>query len=157
MKLLKVVIISLMMFLVSCSFDITKNDVDKIKDVFSEQLDNLYELYETGAKSILSDLSAEKAEKMLDELLAKIPEDKKEFVYKGLEKGVSLIENGKEILANELSMNVSVEGVYEEIEGFLESLSNIDARISVGDVIIEKTDDNYKLDCTINFFYENKK
>lgn len=156
MRILKTFVISLMLVLTSCSFNITEEHVDKVKNVFSEQLDNLYQLYENGAKDILADLSVEKAEEMLNGVLAKIPEDKKELVYKGIEKGVSLIEDGKEVLANELSIDVSLEGMQEEIENFLESLSNIDARISVGDVIIEKTDDNYKLDCTINFFYENK-
>jgi hypothetical protein len=157
MKIVKLLMISSMLLLLpACSFDINKNDVDKVKEVFSEQLDNLYYLYENNVKDILKDFSLEKAENMLNDILASIPEDKKELVYKGIEKGITLVEDGKEILANELSIDISVEGVKEEIEKVLESLSNIDARISVGDVIIEKTKDNYKLDCTINFFYENK-
>lgn len=152
----KILIVVSVLLLAACSFDITKNDVDKVKDIFSEQLDNLYYLYENNVKDILKDFSLEKAETMLNDVLASIPEDKKELVYKGIEKGITLVEDGKEVLANELSMDISVEGVKEEIEKILESLSNIDARISVGDVVIEKTDDNYKLDCTINFFYENK-
>ena len=128
-----------------------------MKTIFSEQLDNLYELYENGAKDILSDFSVEKAEKMLSDMLDKIPEDKKKLVYQGIEKGIELVEDGKQVLADELSMKVSFEGMQEEIEAFLESLSNIDARISIGDVKIEKTDDNYKLDCSINFYYENRK
>lgn len=155
MKLVKVLVCALL--LTSCSFDITREDVDKAKDVFSEQLDNLYELYENNVKGILEDLSFEKAEDMLNDILAKIPEDKKEVVYNGIEKGITLFEDGKEILANELSIDLSLEGVKEEIENFLEELSKIDARISVDDVKIEKTGDNYKLDCTVNFFYSNQK
>lgn len=157
MKIIKVLIISLCVFLSACSFDITKNDVDKVKEVFSEQLDNLYYLYENNVKDILKDFSLEKALNILNDVLESIPEDKKELAYKGIEKGITLIEDGKEILANELSIDISIEGMKEEIEKVLESLSNIDARISLGDVVIEKTNDNYKLDCTINFFYENKK
>ena len=157
MKILKILVISFALVLTSCSFDITQNEVDKVKEVFSEQLDKLYYLYENNVKDIMEDFSLEKAENMLNDILANIPEDKKELVYNGVEKGIKLLEDGKEILANELSMDISVEGMKEEIEKVLESLSNIDARISVGDVIIEKTEDNYKLDCTINFFYENKK
>lgn len=152
----KILILFCALLLTACSFDITQKDVDKVKDVFAEQIDNLYQLYETSGKKILSELSFEKAKGMLDDALAKIPQDKIELVNKGIEKGITLVQDGKEILANELSIDLSLEGVQEEIEAFLESLANIDARISVGDVIIEKTDDNYKLDCTINFFYENK-
>ena len=157
MKLLKILVIGSIFVLTSCSFDISKDDVDKAKAVFSEQLDNLYELYENGAKDILSDLSVEKAEEILDGILSKIPEDQKELIHQGIEKGITLIEDGKEVLANELSMNVSLEGVKEEIETFLDSLSTIDARLSLDDVKIEKTGDNYKLDCTINFFYSSEK
>jgi len=157
MRIIKFCIIGLILLLTSCSFDITQDDVNKAKDIFSEQIDKLYELYETSGKEILSDLSIEKAEGMLNDMLAKIPEDKKELVYKGVEKGIALVEDGKEVLANELSMDVSLEGVKEEIEGFLDSLSNIDARISVDNLNIEKTEDNYKLDCTINFFYSSEK
>lgn len=157
MKILKLLVISFALVLTSCSFDITQNEVDKVKEVFSEQLDKLYYLYENNVKDIMEDFSLEKAENMLNDILASIPEDKKELVYNGVEKGIKLLEDGKEVLANELSMDISVEGVKAEIEKILESLSNIDARISVDDVVIEKTEDNYKLDCTINFFYENKK
>jgi len=153
MKVIKILMMCSLIVLTSCSFNITKDDVDKVKDVFSKQLDNLYQLYESGAKDILSDLSVEKAEEMLNGLLSKIPDDKKELIYGGIEKGVSLLEDGKEILANELSIDVSLEGMKNEIEDFLQSLADLDARISVGDVSIEKTDGNYKLDCTINFFY----
>ena len=156
MKILKILVVSSVLILTSCSFNITQNEVDKVKDVFSEQLDKLYYLYENNVKDIMEDFSLEKAENVLNDILASIPEDKKELVYNGVEKGIKLLEDGKEVLANELSMDISVEGLKEEIEKVLESLSNIDARISVGDVIIEKTEDNYKLDCTINFFYENK-
>lgn len=156
MKIIKILIISLCLFLSACSFDITKNDVDKVKEVFSDQLDNLYYLYENNVKDILKDFSLEKAENILNDALESIPEDKKELAYKGIEKGIALVENGKEILANELSMDISVEGMKDEIEKVLESLSKIDARISLDDVVIEKTNDNYKLDCTIKFFYENK-
>lgn len=156
MKLINVFLISCLILLSACSFDITQEDVDNAKNIFSEQLDKLYSAYENGGKELLSNLSFENAENMLNDILDKIPEDKKELVNKGIEKGITLLEDGKEILANELSVEVSVEGLKEEIEEFLESLSNIDARISVGDVNIEKTEDNYKLDCTINFYYENK-
>ena len=54
MKLLKILLVCFICFLTSCSFDISKDDVDKAKAVFSEQLDNLYALYENGAKDILS-------------------------------------------------------------------------------------------------------
>lgn len=157
MKLLKILVISLTLVLASCSFNLTQDDVNKAKDVFSEQLDNLYALYENGAKNILSDFSIEKAETMLNDVLAKIPEDKKELINQGIEKGITLVEDGKEVLANELSMNVSLEGVQEEIEAFLDSLSTIDARLSLENVKIEKTNDTYKLDCTINFFYKSGK
>lgn len=157
MRFLSFVMLSCALLLTSCSFDITKDDVDKVKDIFDEQVDKLYNLYETSGKEIFSDLSIDKAEEMLNNLLAKIPEDKKELVYEGINKGVSLLEDGKEILVNELSMNVSLEGVQEEIEAFLESLSGLDARISVDNLKIEKTEDNYKLDCTINFFYSSGK
>ena len=104
MKIVKLLMISSMLLLLpACSFDINKNDVDKVKEVFSEQLDNLYYLYENNVKDILKDFSLEKAENMLNDILASIPEDKKELVYKGIEKGITLVEDGKEILANELS------------------------------------------------------
>lgn len=157
MRFFSLIVVSCALMLTSCSFDITKDDVDRVKDIFAEQVDKLYNLYETSGKEILSDLSIDKAEDMLNDLLAKIPEDKKELVYEGINKGVSLLEDGKEILVNELSMNVSLEGVQEEIEAFLESLSGLDARISVDNLKIEKTEDNYKLDCTINFFYSSGK
>ena len=86
-------------------------------------------------------------------MLDKIPEEKREFINKGIEKGVTLVEGGKEILADKLSIDVSLEGAREEIAAFLEALVELDAKISVEDVKIEKTDDNYKLDCTIDFFY----
>ena len=79
----------------ACSFNITQDDVDKAKEVFSEQLDNLYQLYEKGVNDILPELSVDKAEKMLNDVLAKIPEDKKELVSKGIEKGVTLFEDCK--------------------------------------------------------------
>jgi len=135
MKLIKVGVVSLICLLSACSFNISREDVDKAKDVFSEQLDNLYELYENNVKDIVSDFSVEKAEKTLNDIMSKIPEDKKSLVSDGIKKGITLIEDGKEILANELSMKVSLEGVQEEIEEFLTSLANIDARVSVGDVI----------------------
>ena len=144
MRIITILVVSFGLFLTSCSFDITKNDVDKVKDIFSEQLDNLYYLYENNVKDIVKDFSFQKAEKMMNEILSSIPDDKKELIYNGIEKGITLIEDGKEILANELSIDVSIEGVQEEIENFLESLSNIDTRISVGDVVIEKTDDIVK-------------
>ena len=153
MKIMKIFSILSLFILTACSFNFSETDVEKVKDVFSKQLNNLYELYEKGTKDILADLSIEKAEEMLSGLIEKIPEDKKELVYSGIEKGVTLLEDGKEILANELSIDVSLEGVQKEIEDFLKSLADLDARISVGDVNIEKTGDNYKLDCTINFFY----
>ena len=156
MKLIKISLLCLLFLLSACSFDISKDDLDKAKDVFSEQIDKLYDLYDNNVKDILEDFSVDKAEKMLDDIMTKIPEDKKKLISNGIKKGVTLVEDGKEVIANELSMKVSLEGVQEEIEEFLTALSNIDARISVGDVIIEKNDDNYKLDCTINFFYENK-
>lgn len=155
MRIIKTFIVGLALILTSCSFNITEDNVNKVKDVFSEQIDNLYQLYTNGTKEILSDLSVEKAEEMLNNILSKIPDEKKELAYKGIEKGVSLIENGKEILANELSIDVSLEGMKEEIEGFLKSLSDLNARISIGNVNIEKDGDNYKLDCTINFFYNS--
>lgn len=157
MIIFKVLIVCLGLVLTSCSFDISQNDVDKAKEVFSEQLDKLYALYEDQGKKILDDLTIENAKSMLNDIMEKIPEDKKELVYKGIEKGVELAENGKEILANELSIDVSLEGVKEEIQNFLESLSNIDTKISIDNVIIEKNGDNYKLDCTINFFYSSEK
>lgn len=157
MKKLSALILGCAILLTSCSFDITKDDVENAKHVFSEQIDNLYELYENGGKEILSNLSIDKAKEMVNDIIEKIPEDKKELAYKGIEKGVELVEDGKEILVNELSVDVSLEGMKEEIEEFLESLANIDARISVGDLVIEKIDDNYKLDCTINFYYSSEK
>lgn len=150
---LKFLMLTFILLLSACSFNITQDDVDKAKDVFSKQLDNLYQLYEKGINDVLPELSVDKAENMLNDILTKIPDDKKELVYGGIKKGVTLLEDGKEVLVNELAMNVSLEGMQKEIEDFLESLSGIDARISVGDVKIEKTEDKYKLDCTINFFY----
>lgn len=153
MNLKKLVILSCLIFTTSCSFNIAKENVDKVKEIFDEQLTNLYELYKANGKEFLSELSFEKAEDMLNNMLYKIPEDKRGFINKGIEKGVTLIEGGKEILADKLSIDVSLEGAQEEISAFLESLVELDAKISVQDVKIEKTDDNYKLDCTIDFFY----
>lgn len=157
MKVLKFVTMSLIFILTSCSFNIDSEKIDEAKNVFSEHLDKIYEMYENNGKKILADLSVDKAEEMLNGILTQIPDDKKELVYKGIEKGVELVEDGKEILANELSMDVSLEGMQEEIESFLDSLGKIDARITVGNLLIEKTDNAYKLDCTINFFYSSEK
>lgn len=157
MGIFKVLIVFIGLLLTSCSFDITQNDVDKAKEVFSEQLDKIYAIYEDQGKKILNDLTIDNAKNMLNDIMTKIPEDKKELVYKGIEKGVELAENGKEILANELAIDVSIEGVKEEVQNFLESLSKIDARMSVDNIMIEKNGDNYKLDCTINFFYSSEK
>jgi HD superfamily phosphodiesterase len=104
-------VISLGVVLTSCSFDITKDDVDKVKDIFSAQLDNLYYLYENNIKDIVEDFSLEKAEIMLNDILSNIPDDKKELVYKGIEKGITLVEDGKEVLADKLSIDISFEGV----------------------------------------------
>lgn len=157
MNLVKVLSIVCLLLLPACSFDVKQEDVDKVKDVFNEQLDNLYYLYETKGKDLLANLTFDNAKKMLDGVLDKIPEDKKEIAYKGIEKGIVLLEDGKEILADKLEIDLSVEGVKEEIEQFLDKLASVDARLSLGNVVIEKVDDKYKLDCTVNFYYNSDK
>ena len=157
MEILKKFLLISLIFLTSCSFELNDQEIDKAKEVFSEQLNNLYEICEDTGKKIGTDISFEKANGMLEKVISTIPEEDKEIIYKGIEKGITIIENGKEVLANQLEIDLSVEGAKEEIEILLEKLSNIDARISVENVDIEKTDDNYKLDCTINFFYSSSK
>lgn len=148
-KIAKIIVVCGLILMTSCSFNINKNEIEKVTENINKQIDVICE----ESKTLLSNLSFEKAEEILEGIMEKIPEDKKQIAYKGIEKGVKLLDDGKEVIANELQIDFSIEGAKEEIEKFLGELAKLNAKISIGDVKVEKTDDDYKLDCTINFYY----
>ena len=78
MNLKKLVILSCLIFTTSCSFNFAKENVDKVKEIFDDQLTNLYELCKTSGKEFLSELSFEKAE---DGILKEKPRNPKEPLF----------------------------------------------------------------------------